>query len=136
MNRRPLNEAELGRFGENDSEDGVPDNFREEDRDLSDAPSEHSDHESESEIELALTQKWNESQMMQEWNKSQMMQKWNKSQMKQEWNESKSQVLATKRYKWSKNLPAPSRIRRSDIIHLPGTRGAALATKPKTPSEA
>ncbi|KAG5864936.1 hypothetical protein JTB14_026921 [Gonioctena quinquepunctata] len=34
------------------NEDDIPDNFREEDRDLSDAPSEHSDHESESEIEL------------------------------------------------------------------------------------
>ncbi|KAG5893516.1 hypothetical protein JTB14_017226 [Gonioctena quinquepunctata] len=54
MNRRHLNGAELerfaARFGESHSEDDVPGNFREED--LSDAPSEHSDYESESEIEL------------------------------------------------------------------------------------
>ncbi|KAG5892396.1 hypothetical protein JTB14_014746 [Gonioctena quinquepunctata] len=54
MNRRHLNGAELERFAAKfgESEDDVPDNFREDDRDLSDAPSEHSDHESESEIEL------------------------------------------------------------------------------------
>ncbi|KAG5863826.1 hypothetical protein JTB14_016375 [Gonioctena quinquepunctata] len=54
MNRRHLNGAELERFAAKfgESEDDVPDNFREENRDLSDALSEHSDHESESEIEL------------------------------------------------------------------------------------
>ncbi|KAG5877518.1 hypothetical protein JTB14_020541 [Gonioctena quinquepunctata] len=82
MNRRHQNGAELerfaARFGESDSEDDVPDNFREEDRDLSDAPSEHSDHESESEIEL-----FSDAEMEQEPDDAEMEQESDDAEMEQ-----------------------------------------------------
>jgi hypothetical protein len=62
MSRRPLTQTELERlaknFGESDS-DEVPENplFIEEDDDISDVASEHSDHLSESEIEADSSDK-------------------------------------------------------------------------------
>ncbi|KAG5879289.1 hypothetical protein JTB14_004572 [Gonioctena quinquepunctata] len=82
MNRRHLNGAELEkfatRFGESDSEVDEPDNFREEDRDLSDAPNEHSDHESESEIELC-----SDAEMEREPNDAEMEQESDDAEMEQ-----------------------------------------------------
>ncbi|KAG5896335.1 hypothetical protein JTB14_030538 [Gonioctena quinquepunctata] len=87
MNRRHLNGAELGRFaarfGGCDSEDDVPNNLREEDRDFIDAPSEHSDHESESEMELCSDAEMEQDPDDAEMEQESVMQKWNDSQMKQ-----------------------------------------------------
>ncbi|KAG5888864.1 hypothetical protein JTB14_031421 [Gonioctena quinquepunctata] len=138
MNRRPLNEAELekiaARFRETDSEDDVPDTFREEDRDLS----EHSDHEYESEIRLGsdaeMEQEPDDAEMEQKSDDAEMEQESDEAEMEQEQESgSGNYYYGRNGYKWSKNPPAPSRIRRSNIIHLPGTRGAVLATKPNTP---
>ncbi|KAG5889491.1 hypothetical protein JTB14_026495 [Gonioctena quinquepunctata] len=80
MNRRHLNWAELerfsARFGESDSEDDVPDNFREKDRDLSDAPSQHSDHESEIELcsDAEMEQEPDDAEMEQESDDAEMEQ--------------------------------------------------------------
>ncbi|CAH1957471.1 unnamed protein product [Acanthoscelides obtectus] len=118
MNRRILSQAELEtiaeRFGDTDSEDETPATIREEVDDLSDGPNDHSDHDTESEIEHS-------------------------SEAEEEFDQeltSGNCYYGRNRYKWSKTPPAPSRVRHNNIIHLPGTRGPALKNKPNTPLDA
>ncbi|CAH1974115.1 unnamed protein product [Acanthoscelides obtectus] len=102
MSHRILSQAELeriaDRFGDTESEDETTATIREEVDDLSDTPSDHSDHDTESEIEHSSEE---EEEFDQELT-------------------SRNYYYGRNRYKWSTTPPAPSRVRHN-IIHLPGT---------------
>lgn len=89
----------------------------ERDDDLSDAPSEHSDHDTSSEFEV-------ESENESEEDLGDV-------------SAETSYFYGRNRYKWSKNPPATSRTRSSNIVTVrPGAKGPAVNTPPRTPSEA
>lgn len=112
-----LSKEQLEKLAETFCEDiDVSEYPNESDEDLSDAPIEHSDHDSDSEFEIDSEEEGEPEGNI---------------------DEGANYFYGRNRYKWSKSPPAASRTRASNIvIHLPGLKGPAANAPPKSPLEA
>lgn len=132
MARRYLTEKELIELAENISDiDENQDNlggFGESSDDLSDNESEHSVHDSDSEIELEILDEIEEGGNVGDENASDC----------EVVGQTGNYYYGKNRYKWAKNAPQKS-VRRPAhnlVMHLPGLKGRAQVTNPSTPYEA
>lgn len=115
-NNRPLTESELDAIRQHIMENGIDTGSE-----FSDVPSEHSDHNTDSEQEYENDVNSNDQESAEENGESSGI----------------NYYYGKNKFKWAKIPPAPSRTRRHNIVsHLPGVIGKARAKNPTTPLQA